>query len=131
MFLDLLYLVLILVVSDIINITLLNTFINIILLVLAPFIIQFLVLSGCLGIPFFSLQLCLGQQMCAGPLDMWRISPIFRGVGIALLFGHALLGVYTIMPVSWMFTFFRDSFITKLDRYRWAEPFDLYRECKH
>lgn len=61
---------------------------------------------------------------------MWRVSPIFRGVGIALLFGHALLGVYTIMPVSWMFTFFRDSFITKLDRYRWAEPFDLYRECK-
>lgn len=41
---------------------------------------------------------------------------------------QALIGVYSTVGVSWIFIYFRDSFITKQDRYRWAEPFDLYRE---
>nr|CAD7430801.1 unnamed protein product [Timema monikensis] len=50
------------------------------------------------------------------------------GIGIALLVSQALIGIYSIVGVSWMFIYFRDSFITKLDRYRWAEPYELYRE---
>jgi solute carrier family 6 (neurotransmitter transporter) len=29
-----------------------------------------------------------------------------------------------------MFIYFRDSFITKQDSYRWAEPYNPYREGK-
>ncbi|XP_063990631.1 sodium-dependent transporter bedraggled isoform X2 [Diachasmimorpha longicaudata] len=94
----------------------------------ANFIVQFLVLSLVLGIPLLTLQVCLGQRLAAGAVDMWRISPIFHGVGIALLIAHAFIGIYSIIGISWMFVYFRDSFITKQDRYRWAEPFDLYRE---
>ncbi|XP_044591608.1 sodium-dependent transporter bedraggled [Cotesia glomerata] len=94
----------------------------------ANFIVQFLVLSLVLGIPLLTLQVCLGQRLAAGAVDMWKISPVFHGVGIALLVAHALIGIYSIIGVSWMFVYFRDSFITKQDRYRWAEPFFLYRE---
>ncbi|XP_057342095.1 uncharacterized protein LOC130678700 isoform X2 [Microplitis mediator] len=94
----------------------------------ANFIVQFLVLSLVLGIPMLTLQVCLGQRLAAGAVDMWKISPVFHGVGIALLVAHALIGIYSIIGVSWMFVYFRDSFITKQDRYRWAEPFFLYRE---
>lgn len=72
----------------------------------------------------------LGQQLNAGVIDMWRISPIFQGVGIALLVAQALIGMYSIIGVSWLFVFFRDSFITKMDNYKWAEPFDIYRYGK-
>lgn len=94
----------------------------------ANFIVQFLVLSLILGIPLFTLQVCLGQRLAAGAVDMWRISPLFQGVGIALLTAQAFIGVYSIVGISWMFVYFRDSFITKQDRYRWAEPFLLYRD---
>ncbi|XP_015112215.1 uncharacterized protein LOC107037905 isoform X2 [Diachasma alloeum] len=94
----------------------------------ANFIVQFLVLSLLLGIPLLTLQVCLGQRLAAGAVDMWRISPIFHGVGIALLVAQAFIGIYSIIGISWMFVYFRDSFITKQDRYRWAEPFSLYRE---
>ncbi|KYN30913.1 Sodium- and chloride-dependent glycine transporter 1 [Trachymyrmex septentrionalis] len=92
------------------------------------FMIQFLILSLILGIPLLTLQVCLGQRLAAGSVDMWSISPICQGVGIALLVAQAFIGVYSIVGVSWMFVFFRDSFITKQDKYRWAEPFLLYRE---
>lgn len=94
----------------------------------ANFILQFLLLSFVFGIPLFTLQLCLGQQLGAGVVDMWKISPIFQGVGIALLISQALLGVYSVVGVSWMFIYFRDSFITKTDQYKWAKSFEYYRE---
>ncbi|KAF7383419.1 hypothetical protein HZH66_012769 [Vespula vulgaris] len=94
----------------------------------ANFIVQFLILSLVLGIPLLTLQVCLGQRLATGSVDMWKISPLFQGVGIALLTAQAFIGIYSIVGVSWMFVYFRDSFITKQDRYRWAEPFLLYRE---
>ncbi|XP_020300581.1 uncharacterized protein LOC109864096 isoform X2 [Pseudomyrmex gracilis] len=94
----------------------------------ANFIVQFLMLSVILGIPLLTLQVCLGQRLAAGSVDMWRISPLFQGVGITLLTAQAFIGIYSIVGVSWMFVYFRDSFITKQDKYRWAEPFLLYRD---
>lgn len=52
----------------------------------------------------------------------------FQGVGVSLLIAQALIGLYSIVGVSWMFVYFRDSFVTKVDRYRWAEPFVYYRD---
>lgn len=97
---------------------------------LANFIVQFLFLSLIIGIPLFTLHLCLGQLLCSGPVDMWKISPLFQGVGIALLIAQSLIGIYSIIGISWLFVYFRDSFITKMDRYRWAEPYGMYRDGK-
>ncbi|KAK9736610.1 Sodium:neurotransmitter symporter family [Popillia japonica] len=94
----------------------------------ANFIFQFFFLSLFVGLPLFTLQLCLGQQLGAGVVDMWRISPLFQGVGVSLLVSQALIGLYSITGVSWMFVYFRDSFITKMDKYRWAEAFHPYRK---
>ncbi|XP_060874788.1 sodium-dependent transporter bedraggled isoform X2 [Metopolophium dirhodum] len=94
----------------------------------ANFILQFLVLSLLVGIPLFTFHSSLGQLLGAGVMDMWRISPIFKGIGIALLLAQAFIGTYTVIGISWMFTYFRDSFITKQDVYRWAEPIEEYKE---
>ncbi|XP_017784559.1 PREDICTED: uncharacterized protein LOC108568137 isoform X2 [Nicrophorus vespilloides] len=95
----------------------------------ANFIFQFLIVSLFIGLPLFTLQLCLGQQLGSGVIDMWKISPMFQGVGVSLLFFNILSGVYSIIGVSWMFVYFRDSFITKFERYRWAEPVNFYRNA--
>lgn len=73
----------------------------------ANFIVQFLILSFILGIPILTLQVCLGQRLSAGAVDMWRISPLFQGVGIALLLAQAFIGIYSIIGVSWIFVYFR------------------------
>ena len=90
------------------------------------FIVQFLLLSLCFGIPMMAFYVCLGQYLGSGVVDMWRISPIFQGVGISLMLTHAVYGLYNVANISWLFIFLRDSFITSYDRYRWtsclAEP---------
>lgn len=53
-----------------------------------------------------------------------------QGIGVALLLSQAFIGIYSIIGVSWMFVYFRDSFISKQDVYRWAEPLELYGEGK-
>lgn len=94
-------------------------------IVAASFIIQFFILSFLIGIPLFTLHLCLGQVLESGPVDMWRISPIFQGVGVSLLITQAVIGMYSIIGLSWIFVYFRDSFITSNDKYKWALPHEF------
>lgn len=42
------------------------------------FILQFLILSLILGVPLLAFHAALGQTLGAGPVDMWKISPLFQ-----------------------------------------------------
>ncbi|XP_055925391.1 sodium-dependent transporter bedraggled-like [Argiope bruennichi] len=84
------------------------------------FIFQFLLLSLLIGIPVLYMQMALGQYLGAGMLDMWFISPAFKGLGFAMLYLYVLLGVYNAVPLSWLFIYFKDSFITLKDSYKWG-----------
>lgn len=97
----------------------------------AGFIVQFFILSLLIGIPLFTLHLCLGQVLESGPVDMWRISPIFQGVGISLLLIQSVIGIYSIIGLSWIFVYFRDSFITSNDKYKWALPHEFNFDGKY
>ncbi|XP_055693319.1 sodium-dependent transporter bedraggled isoform X1 [Lutzomyia longipalpis] len=93
----------------------------------ANFILQFLILSVIFGIPMLWLQMSLGAKMRAGCVSMWRISPISRGVGVTLLLVQGLVTLYSAVSVGWLLVYFRDSFVSRDDRYRWEEPFELFR----
>ncbi|XP_037082429.1 sodium- and chloride-dependent neutral and basic amino acid transporter B(0+)-like, partial [Pollicipes pollicipes] len=84
------------------------------------FIIQFFILSLLVGMPLMTLHMTLGQYIGSGVVDMWRISPIFKGIGLAAIFAELLLGVYTVVPTAWMLVYLRDSFVSSYDRYKWA-----------
>ncbi|GFY55309.1 sodium- and chloride-dependent glycine transporter 1 [Trichonephila inaurata madagascariensis] len=84
------------------------------------FIFQFLLLSLIIGIPFLYMQMSLGQFLGSGMLDMWYISPAFKGLAFAMLYLYILLGVYNAVPLSWLFIYFKDSFITLKDSYKWG-----------
>lgn len=36
------------------------------------------------------LQMCLGAKIGGSPIGMWHISPICKGIGIALLIAHGV-----------------------------------------
>ncbi|XP_042868176.1 uncharacterized protein LOC122250686 [Penaeus japonicus] len=86
-----------------------------------PFVVQWGVVSLVLGLPLMTFHMTVGQYLGAGVVDMWRISPIFQGVGYSLALAQALLGVYCCVPIAWLFIYFRDSFITSNNMFRWAD----------
>jgi solute carrier family 6 (neurotransmitter transporter) len=55
------------------------------------FLLQFLLLSFCFGIPLFVLFCSLGQYLGSGLIDMWRISPIFQVISILKGLGHEIM----------------------------------------
>lgn len=71
--------------------------------------------------------MCLGANLKRGPISMWRVSPICKGIGIALLMIQALVAMYTAVSIGWVLVYFRDSFVSQNSRYRWQEPFELFR----
>lgn len=101
----------------------------------AVFVVQFLLLSVCFGIPLMTFFMSTGQYLGSGLIDMWRISPIFQGVGVSLMIVQGMVGVYNIVITSWMFVYFRDSFITLFESYRWTQcekdvhDFNVIRKC--
>ncbi|XP_055372530.1 putative uncharacterized protein DDB_G0282133 [Condylostylus longicornis] len=91
------------------------------------FLIQFLILSIIFGIPMFWLQMCLGSKIRSGPVSMWKISPICRGIGISLCLAQCVIALYSTISLAWILVYFRDSFAKKDEYYRWQEAFYIYR----
>lgn len=97
------------------------------IVILANFIVQFIILSFIFGIPMLWLQMCLGANLKRGPISMWRVSPICKGLGISLLLVQALVAMYTAVSIGWVLVYLRDSFVSQNSRYRWQETFELFR----
>ncbi|XP_013115224.2 sodium-dependent transporter bedraggled isoform X1 [Stomoxys calcitrans] len=84
------------------------------------FLIQFLLLSIVFGVPFFWLQMCLGAKIRAGPVSMWRISPICSGIGIAIILVQYFITIYSSVVIVWLLVYLSDTFMYQ-SSYRWAE----------
>lgn len=73
------------------------------------FLIQFAILSFIFGIPFLWLNMCLGAKIKSGPVSMWKISPICRGIGIALTTLQYIMAVYSIVALAWILSYLRNT----------------------
>lgn len=69
----------------------------------------------------------LGAKIKRGPLSMWYLSPICRGISISLIGAQLIITLYSSCSCAWVFVYLRDSFASKLDVYRWQEIFEFYR----
>lgn len=86
-----------------------------------PFLLQFFVLSIGFGLPALLLMMSLGQYLGSGFYDMWFISPAFKGIGAAFLLTYISYGLYSSVPVAYLFVYFRDAFMATSDSaYRWS-----------
>ncbi|KAI3379371.1 hypothetical protein SNEBB_005464 [Seison nebaliae] len=58
------------------------------------FLLIFLLLMIIVGIPINFLELALGQFSSQGPVNVWKLAPLFRGLGIAALICNGIIGLY-------------------------------------
>uniref|UniRef100_A0A5F9DW48 Solute carrier family 6 member 7 n=1 Tax=Oryctolagus cuniculus TaxID=9986 RepID=A0A5F9DW48_RABIT len=73
----------------------------------------FLMLAIC-GIPLFFLELALGQFSSLGPLAVWKISPLFKGAGAAMLLIVGLVAIYYNMIIAYVLFYLFASLTSNL-----------------
>ncbi|CAM4866858.1 unnamed protein product [Rotaria socialis] len=89
------------------------------------FLIPYVIFLFVLGIPLFYLEVNLGQFTSQGPVQCWRMAPIFKGLGISMSLMSYFLTVYYAMLLSYSILYFILSFRSKLEWTTcgsWASP---------
>jgi solute carrier family 6 (neurotransmitter transporter), invertebrate len=74
----------------------------------ANFLVQFLLLSFIFGIPFLWLQMVLGHKIGQGGIvTMYKITPICKGIGLALMISHCIITLYSSVSIAWVLIYLR------------------------
>ncbi|KAL5014774.1 hypothetical protein ScPMuIL_009044 [Solemya velum] len=74
------------------------------------FLIPYLLTAVFAAMPMYFLELALGQWLSIGGLGIWKISPIFKGVGYATVIMAAWLNTYYIIILAWAVFYLFASF---------------------
>ncbi|GFW19438.1 sodium- and chloride-dependent glycine transporter 1 [Trichonephila clavipes] len=61
------------------------------------------------GLPLFFLELSFGQYAGEGPITIWKISPLFQGIGYAMFLMSILIGIYYNMILAWALFYLMSS----------------------
>ncbi|OAF65593.1 hypothetical protein A3Q56_06487 [Intoshia linei] len=89
----------------------------------AAFLIPYFCCLIVCGIPMFLLEISFGQFSSNSPIKVWRISPIFRGVGYGLIMTSSIVCIYYNVIMAWALYYFIASFSSTLP---WAVAANNY-----
>lgn len=78
------------------------------------FLIPYLIMLTIAGRPMYFMELCLGQFASLGPLTIWHLSPIMKGVGAAMVLGSIVVCIYYNVVMSYALYYMYSSFSTVL-----------------
>ncbi|XP_036160864.1 sodium- and chloride-dependent neutral and basic amino acid transporter B(0+) isoform X2 [Myotis myotis] len=88
------------------------------------FLIPYAVMLALAGLPLFFLECSLGQFASLGPVSVWNILPLFRGVGITMVLVSVSVTIYYNVIIAYsiyyMFASFRSELPWKNCSY-WAD----------
>ncbi|XP_041377036.1 sodium-dependent dopamine transporter-like isoform X2 [Gigantopelta aegis] len=62
------------------------------------------------AMPVFFLEMCLGQFNRQGPISVWKIAPMFKGIGMASCFIAYIVAFYYNIIIGWSVFFLFSSF---------------------
>ncbi|XP_076316035.1 sodium- and chloride-dependent glycine transporter 1-like isoform X1 [Tachypleus tridentatus] len=78
------------------------------------FLIPYTLMLAFVGLPLFFLELAFGQFASEGPVTIWKIAPIFQGLGYAMVTMSFLVGIYYNMILAWSLFYLFSSFTSQL-----------------
>merc|ERR1719192_1564336 len=78
------------------------------------FLIPYIMMLTLGALPLFYMELILGQFHRQGPISVWRISPIFKGVGFCAVFIAFFVSFYYNVIIGWAFHFLFSSLSLRL-----------------
>ncbi|KAJ4937422.1 hypothetical protein JOQ06_001981 [Pogonophryne albipinna] len=73
------------------------------------FMLPYLIMLVFCGIPLFFLELTFGQFASQGCLGVWKISPVFKGVGYGMMVVSTYIGIYYNVVICISFYYFFQS----------------------
>ncbi|KAE8288562.1 Sodium-dependent dopamine transporter [Larimichthys crocea] len=78
------------------------------------FLVPYLFFMVIAGMPLFYMELALGQYNREGAAGVWKICPIFKGVGFTVILISLYVGFYYNVIISWALFYLFSSFTGQL-----------------
>uniref|UniRef100_A0A669B8P0 Transporter n=1 Tax=Oreochromis niloticus TaxID=8128 RepID=A0A669B8P0_ORENI len=78
------------------------------------FLVPYLFFMVIAGMPLFYMELALGQYNREGAAGVWKICPIFKGVGFTVILISLYVGFYYNVIISWAMFYLFSSFTGEL-----------------
>jgi len=78
------------------------------------FLIPYVISLIFMGLPVFLFEMGAGQFGSVGPIEVWKICPLFQGIGYAMCCLSLYIGTYYNIILSWAFFYIFSSFTTQL-----------------
>ncbi|XP_076065864.1 sodium- and chloride-dependent glycine transporter 1-like isoform X1 [Oratosquilla oratoria] len=74
------------------------------------FLIPYAIMLMTCGMPLMFFELCLGQFGREGPITVWKIAPLFQGIGYAMFMISFFIGCYYNVVLAWAIYYIYASF---------------------
>jgi len=78
------------------------------------FLIPYVISLIFMGLPVFLWEMSAGQFSSEGPISIWKICPLFQGIGYGMCILSLYIGTYYNIILSWAFFYIFSSFSTSL-----------------
>ncbi|XP_046542276.1 sodium- and chloride-dependent glycine transporter 2-like [Haliotis rubra] len=73
-----------------------------------------------LGLPIMFLEMALGQFASEGPITVWKVSPAFHGIGVAMVIILTIITIYYNVLVMYSIYYMFVSFVNLDDAVPWG-----------
>ena len=74
------------------------------------FLFPYLILLTIAGRPMYFMELVIGQFGSVGPLTVWKLAPIMKGVGIAMIMCSSVVCIYYNVLMAYALYYIHHSF---------------------
>jgi solute carrier family 6 amino acid transporter-like protein 5/7/9/14 len=78
------------------------------------FLIPFVIMLVIIGIPLFFMELCWGQFASLGPIAIWNMNPLLKGLGFSMVITNLMIAMYYNVIISWCIYYLFASMTDKL-----------------